>query len=281
MTFTKTANKMPLSGLRLRPVVLGLMWAAMAALPIVTPSSAQAGQACTEQGMTAAQLSKGLDLAVRTAQALDATGAKVAVIARAGQDLSAYNLRWSHLGFVYRDESTKVWRIVHKLNHCSSDRSDLYRQGVADFFFDNPYRYQAAIVVLKPEVQAALLPVLQDNLRVGMLHTPAYNMLAYPWATRYQQSNQWAIETMAYAMEPAVNSRDRAQAWLRLKGYEPTTLNIDAATRLGARVTQANVAFDDHPDARRYSGKIDTITVDSVFQFLRASGLGGEVIEVR
>lgn len=281
MTFTKTANKMPLSGLCLRPVVLGLMWAAIAALPIVTPLSAQAGQPCTEQDMTAAQLSKGLDLAVRTAQALDATGAKVAVIARAGQDLSAYNLRWSHLGFVYLDESTKVWRIVHKLNQCSSDRSDLYRQGVADFFFDNPYRYQAGIVVLKPEVQAALLPVLQDNLRAGMLHTQAYNMLAYPWATRYQQSNQWAIETMAYAMDPAVNSRDKAQAWLRLKGYEPTTLNLDATTRLGARVTRANVAFDDHPDARRYSGKIDTITADSVFQFLRASGLGGEVIEVR
>ncbi|MEX8498301.1 DUF2145 domain-containing protein [Leptothrix ochracea] len=277
MKVIKTDNTMRFKGRRLQSVGFAVVmaWAVMTALP------AQAGQPCEEQNMSAAQLRKGLDLAVRTVQALDATGAKVAVIARAGQDLSAYHLRWSHLGFVYRDESTKVWRIVHKLNQCGTDRSELFRQGLADFFFDNPHRYQAAIVVLKPEVQTALLPVLQDNLRIGMLHTPAYNMLAYPWATRYQQSNQWAIETMAYAMDPAVNSRDKAQAWLRLKGYEPTTLNLDATTRLGARVTRANVAFDDHPDARRYSGKIDTITVDSVFQFLRASGLGGEVIEVR
>ena len=39
-------------------------------------------------------------------------------------------------------------------------------------------------------------------------------MLAYPWSTRYQQSNQWAIETLAYAMEPTSITRERAQAWL-------------------------------------------------------------------
>lgn len=59
------------------------------------------------------------------------------------------------------------------------------------------FDYQAGIVVLAPAVQARLLPALRDDRRLAALHTPACNMLAYPWATTYQQSNQWAIETLA------------------------------------------------------------------------------------
>ena len=44
-------------------------------------------------------------------------------------------------------------------------------------------------------------------------------------------------------------------------------------TRLGARVSAANVAFDDHPSAKRYSDRIETVTVDSVFDWLERSGL--------
>jgi hypothetical protein len=40
-------------------------------------------------------------------------------------------------------------------------------------------------------------------------------------------------------------------------------------TRLGARVTKANVAFDDHPPELRWSGKIQTVTVDSIVTWLR------------
>ena len=100
-------------------------------------------------------------------------------------------------------------------------------------------------------------------------------MLAYPWATRYQQSNQWAIETLAGALDDAASTRPRAQAWLQLHGYEPTPLHINAFARLGGRMTQANIAFDDHPTAKRYSDRIETVTVDSVFAWLQREGLGG------
>ncbi|KAB2899078.1 MAG: DUF2145 domain-containing protein, partial [Burkholderiaceae bacterium] len=38
----------------------------------------------------------------RTARALDASGAQVVVLGRAGQDLSKYGLRYSHLGWAYK-----------------------------------------------------------------------------------------------------------------------------------------------------------------------------------
>jgi hypothetical protein len=48
---------------------------------------------------------------------------------------------------------------------------------------------------------------------------------------------------------------------------------------LGARMTMANVAFDDHPASLRFTGRIRTVTVDSVFAWLQRSGLGvGELV---
>ena len=122
------------------------------ALTLVAP--AHAGRSCEEKPPTTAQVEQGLRLAEATLRALDASGADVAVLARAGQDLSKYGLRWSHLGLAYRQDG--VWRVVHKLNHCGTDEAAVYRQGLGEFFLDNPFRYEAAFVVLKPELQQAL-----------------------------------------------------------------------------------------------------------------------------
>ena len=205
------------------------------------------------------------------------------MIARAGQNLSEYGLRYSHLGLAYRDGEGRaaVWRVVHKLNACGSAQASMYRQGLGEFFLDDLFRYEAAVVVLNADVQARLLPALRDNARVAQLHTAAYSMVAYPWSVRYQQSNQWAIETLALAQDPAAMTRERAQAWLRLHGYKPTTLRISAFRRLGARVAATNVAFDDHPNENRFSDRIETVTVDSVFRWLERAALGGTVEVIR
>ena len=253
-------------------------WLAAAAL-LLAAVPAQAGRNCEAKAPDAWAVQRALQLAERTARALDASGAQVVVLARAGQDLSKYRLRWSHLGLAYRDGAR--WRIVHKLNQCGSAQGDLYRQGLGEFFMDDLYQYEAAFAVPTQDIQARLLPLLQDNLRVDRMHTRAYSMVAYPWAQQYQQSNQWAIETLAYAVDDGVNSRERAQAWLRLRGYEPTVLRISPLVRLGARMSAGNVAFDDHPSEKRYSDRIETVTVDSVFEWLERAGLARPLQIVR
>ena len=100
-------------------------------------------------------------------------------------------------------------------------------------------------------------------------------MVSYPWATKYQQSNQWALESLAMAMEPTVTTREQAQAWLKFKGYEPSAMKIGAMTRLGGRMTAANIAFDDHPNEKRFADRIETVTVDSVMSFLQRAQLTG------
>lgn len=116
---------------------------------------------------------------------------------------------------------------------------------------------------------------------LSRLHRDAYSMVAYPWAFTYQQSNQWAIETLAAAADPAVTTRAHAQAWLRRHDYRPAMLRIDTLERLGASVARANVAFDEHPPAQRFAGRIETVSADSVLQWLALSGLGEQVQVLR
>jgi hypothetical protein len=261
-----------------RRMATAAAWSLVAAWALALPGTAHAGRACEDAPLTAQQVSDAMALAQSTAEALDRSGAQVVLLARAGQNLEDYGLRWSHVGFVYRETDAKgasVWRVLHKLNECGTAQADLYRQGLAEFFMDRPFRMEGAFSVLKPALQEALLPVLKDNARAATLHTPAYSMLAYPWALQYQQSNQWALETLASAAAPGeVFNRAQAQQWLKAAGYQPSDLRISAAKRLGARIGMAHVAFDDHPSARRYTGHIDTTTADTIFQWLSRSGWG-------
>jgi hypothetical protein len=242
---------------------------------------AQAGRPCNEpEALKVDTVEKALGLAQKTLQALDLSGAKVVIMARAGQDLSKYKVRYSHLGFVYQQadgQGGHVWRVLHKLNQCGTAESAIYRQGLGEFFLDDLWQYEAAWVVPTDEVQQRLLAVLADDKLALQLDDKHYSMVSYPWSQKYQQSNQWVLETMALAMTAgtadAVADRKQAQAWLQRLDYQPTTLNISPLMRLGARLTKANVAFDDHPNEKRYADHIETVTVDSMFAWMSRAGL--------
>jgi hypothetical protein len=252
---------------------------------VLFSGTAIAGRSCDAAKPPAPKtIEKAMNLAERTMKALEAEHAKngttVVILARAGQDLSKYGLRYSHLGLAYKAQDGQ-WLIAHKLNTCGTAEASLYRQGLGEFFMDDLFRYEAAWSVPTREVQDKLYASLLDNARITALHTKPYSMVSYAWAEKYQQSNQWALETLAAAMEGNIRNRVQAQAWLQFKGYEPSTLKIGPLTRLGGRVTSANVAFDDHPNDKRFSDRIETATVDSVFAWLQRAGLGAAPVTLR
>lgn len=257
--------------------------ALVVAAGLLHAATAHAGRSCEEKQPSLQTIERGLELAARTMAALDASGHQVVVLARAGQDLSKYGVRYSHLGYAYRQTDGKgahVWRVIHKLNHCGTSESAIYRQGLGDFFLDDLWRYEAVYAAPAPEVQERLLAALRDDGRAVKLHHKPYSIVSYAWGRKYQQSNQWAIETLAFAMEPSIDSRERAQAWLKFRGYQPATLKLDALTRLGGRISAANVAFDDHPFEKRFTDRIATVTVDSVFSWMEQAGLAGVPVRV-
>ncbi|MBL8311376.1 MAG: DUF2145 domain-containing protein [Burkholderiales bacterium] len=254
--------------------------AGLAILMAVTTAPAHAGRSCEPQPPSAQAIERGMKLAALTQDLLNLSGARVVLLARAGQDLRRYRLRYSHAGWAYRNEAG-AWRIVHKLNDCGAADAALYRQGLGEFFLDDPFRFEAAWVVPTADAQARLIALLGDDAKVKALHVRPYSVVSYAWGTRYQQSNQWAAELLATAMDGDIRSREQAQAWLRYKGYTPTVLQIDAITRLGGRLSAANVAFDDHPNEKRFSDRIETVTVDSLFSWLQSARLGGTAQSVR
>ena len=94
-------------------------------------------------------------------------------------------------------------------------------------------------------------------------------MVSYAWGRKYQQSNQWALETLALAMEPdSVRTRDQAQAWLQFKGYQPSVLKIGALTRLAGAWARPTSRLTTTPGEQRFADRIETVTVDSVLAWL-------------
>ena len=83
--------------------------------------------------------------------------------------------------------------------------------------------------------------------------------------------------TRAAWTTPGVYNRAQAPAWLRVHGYRPTDLHLSTLQRLGADLAMSNVAFDDHPSARRFSGHIETTSVDSIFEWLPRVGYASTV----
>ena len=249
----------------MRALALGLVGIVLAA-----PLIARAGQPCENKPLAPHEIVLSMDLAQRTVAALDASGAQVALVSRAGQDLSKYGLRYSHMGIVVRDHPAGRWTVVHALNDCGPAVSGLYNEGMGNFFLTDLYRLEAQLVIPGPEAQAKLARLVATRTPLR-LHEPRYNMLSYVYSTQYQNSNQWVLETIAAALAPSgqVETRAEAQSWLRSRGFQPPTVDIPAAVRLGARMFRANVAFDDHPFDRRMAGKIDTVTTDAVVRLMR------------
>lgn len=247
-----------------------MLRAAALVLALSAGGGAYAGGACSDAPPTPESVRKGLQLALKTFQALEQSGEKIALIGRVGSDLSKHKLRYSHMGAVWRDHPQGRWVVVHMLNHCGTAGGALYDEGLGNFFNDDPFAYETIIAFPGTENQDRLIKLLGTALP-DSLYQPSYNMVAYPWSTKYQNSNQWLAEVLAAAWAPEGSVFDRAQAqsWLKLAGYQPTLLRLGAFERLGARMFRANIAFDDHPNELRFSDQIYTVTVESVIDFVR------------
>lgn len=266
---------------------------AMAVSLIVTAAcmspAAHAGQSCEEKPLTLGALTRALDTAKKLQERLSATQSEVAIIGRQGQDLSKYRLKYSHVGFAIKNQAGQ-WQVTELLNQCGSTDSKLWVDGLATFFLDDPFTYDAIIMTPPKAQQEIFKGLVAQNQVLHSLHHDRYNMVAYPFSVRYQNSNQWVLEVTAKGLAMSggkterrsgggeaaaldlrteLTTREDIQKWLLTQNYKPTELQIGAFTRLGGRMTKANIAFDDHPSSLRFSDRINTVTVESMAAFLK------------
>jgi len=247
-------------------------------LAFLAAANALAGQSCEPREPKPAEIRSGLELAYKVQQHLDAQNVRVALIGRIGRDLSEYGLRYSHIALAVRDELHGRWNVVHMLNHCGRADSDLYDQGLGNFFLDDLFRLEAVVLVPSRELQHRLAAAIADG-KGRALHEPGYSLIAHPYSTKYQNSNQWLLEFAASLLEGGDLNRATAHARLMRDRFQPSVLYLPPLKRLGARLFAVNTRFDDHSNAEWSSSRYQVVSAESVLTwFGRADRTVGQSV---
>jgi hypothetical protein len=229
------------------------------------------GQECGERASASLEaLAQGLALGERVRDQLEKSGASAAFIGRIGLDLSEYGQRFTHLGLAVRDHVRKRWQVLHLMNACGKSESNILLQPLEKFYAVSLFDAQALLLTPSYSQQALLRTAFMNPVTAKLLHQPSYNLIAHPFNTRFQNSNQWILETSALAWADAgsIQSRVQAQAWLKQKGFVPSSIRISNLKRSGARLFSAHVSFADHTEEEYQHQAYQVVTVEAVEQFL-------------
>ena len=243
-----------------------LLW-----LLLILAAPAWAGRSCEPSTLSPQEWAAAAESALRVSAALEAENAEIALLARAGTDLSKHGLHYSHVGFVLRDHPQGRWTVIHLLNYCASDTSALFAEGLVNFFADDLASQDARIVWLQPEFAARLAEQLRSP-QIHALHQPRYSLIARPGSRAYQNSTAWALELLASADYGAALTRAQAQMHLRENGFEPDHVHIAYSKRVAGGLFAANLAFTDHPVATRLGGRYPVVTVRAILRHLEFLG---------
>lgn len=247
-------------------------------LALFATGSALAGQSCEPRQPKPAEIRSGLALAYKVQRQLEEQGARVAVIGRVGRDLSEYGLRYSHIGLAMRDDASGRWIVVHELNHCGRADSDLYDQGLGNFFLDDLFRFEAMVLVPSSQMQDRLAAAIAKG-GGRRLHEPNYSLIAHPYSGKYQNSNQWLLELAAAVLAGGEPSRAAAHARLVQDRFQPSVLALSPLKRLGARLFSVNTQFDDHSSEEWRTSRYQVVSAESVFDwFARADRSMGQSV---
>lgn len=203
-------------------------------------------------------------------------GQDAVLMARSGLNLARFGQRYSHMGIALADSTVDVtaaplpapeptWTVRQLYYACQEKMPRLFDQGVAGFVLgtEQPELGYLSVVMLPAEQAASLAQVTQDKAQALRLLGGRYSANAYPFATRYQNCNQWVVEMLAQAWSPDAwpgqtdtsQPRALAQDWLRAQGFQPTLIEV-GPWLMWATPFVPFVQGDDHPPqdlaARRF-----------------------------
>ena len=215
---------------------------------------------------------------------LEKSGQGLALIARSGLDLSRFGMRYSHAGFSLRDSLNTPWSVRQLYYACDEKKPRLFDQGIAGFLLgtDDPSIGYVSLVFLPEAETQALQQTTLDNRHALELLGANYSANAYAFGQRYQNCNQWVVETLAAAwgMLSGDDLRAQAQQWLLARDYEPTRFEVGNRLLMWAGVFIPWLHRDDHPaedlDEQRYRVSMPA----SIEAFVQKTVLGATRLEV-
>jgi hypothetical protein len=187
--------------------------------------------------------------------ALDASGQRLAIVARSGLDLGRFDQRYSHAGVSLLGNPQSPWAVRQLYYACDEKLPRLFDQGMAGFVMGLHSAGEGfvSVLLLPPQPAASLeQAVLDDRRALGLLGT-VYSANAHAFSLRYQNCNQWLAEMLgtAWAAHDAAPEPGRmradAQAWLLQSGYEPTVFDVGWRPLMRVASLSPWLHVDDHP----------------------------------
>lgn len=259
-----------------------LLASAAGSAPAASASPQLCGRATP---LNAAQQDRLLRLADLVKRELEASGARVALVARSGLNLARFGIRYSHAGISLKASANAPWSVRQLYFACDEGRPRLYDQGLPGFLFgtDDPSLGYLSIVLLPREAADALERAALDDARALRLLAGTYSANAHAWGLRYQNCNQWVIELMASAWGGASDSSDaraQAQHWLATQGYVPQPVQVGSHLWMFAANFIPWLHSDDHPQEDLFALRFRISLPTSIEAFARTHAPGAERIEV-
>jgi hypothetical protein len=235
--------------------------------------------------MSAQQQDRLLRFAALIKRELERSGESVALVARSGLDLNRFGLRYSHSGISLKASDNAPWSVRQLYYACDEQRPRLFDQGMAGFLFgtDDPTLGYVSIVLPRGREAAALEDAALDTARGLRLLAATYSANAYPFSLRYQNCNQWVAELLATAWGGLGDARDlrqRAQAWLAQRRYEPPAIDVQSHWLMLAAPFVPLIHLDDHPQDDLYALRMRTSLPNAIEAFVRERAPGATRIEM-
>jgi hypothetical protein len=246
---------------------------AAAALAMCWGSAALAGGLvfCDRSAdISAADQDRMLRFSAVVKEALERSGSQVALVSRAGTDLSRFGIRYSHAGIALRANPNGAWSVRQLYYACDESRPRLFDQGMAGFVIgaDAARLGHVSLVMLSGAQAATLEAAALDKPLALTLQASDYSANAYAWSTRYQNCNQWVMEMLAGAWGDR-RGRAEAQQWLREQEYVPEAVQIPGQALMFAGQFIPLVHLSDHPRDDVFALKLHVSMPSSIEAFAR------------
>ena len=231
-----------------------------------------------------ARLALALRVAAAVRQELARLDAPVALVARAGLDLSLLGQRYSHAGLSVRDHPGGPWTVRQLYFACDEERPRVFDQGLAAFLAGNEAPGGPQLVVVLPglEAGAALARAARDDPLALRLLGASYSANAHAFSVLHQNCNQWVAELIAAAwggVAPDGPAREQAQAWLLARGFEPTVFGLAWPPLRPLAPFLRWVREDDHPQEDLLAWRYRVVMPQSLERFMRRLEPGSRRLE--
>ena len=215
---------------------------------------------------------------------LENSGQRVALVARSGLDLARFGVRYSHAGFSLKGSAETPWAVRQLYYACDERLPRLFDQGMLAFVLgtNEPGLGYVSVVLLPPDAAAEVERRALDNHQALQLLGGRYSANAYPFSPQYQNCNQWVVELLAMArarLDDGEQPRERAQAWLKTQGYQPTVFDVGWRPLMWVANFVPWLHDDDHP-REDLAQKLYRVSMPaSIEAFVQGSLPGAERLE--